>query len=172
MFDAVEEAHRLSALKGLDLLDTTAEAPFDALVGLVADIFGVSICAISLIDSDRQWFKACFGLEAFETPRDVAFCDHTIRRDDVLVVADARKDSRFSGNPLVTSRPFIRFYAGACIQSDGRPIGALCIADQSPRPDFSSCDERRLRGLADMASQLIEIRKSGWPRPMHYHYID
>ena len=172
MLMSIEESDRLGALKGLDLLDTTPEEPFDSLVGLVADTFSASICAISLIDSDRQWFKASFGLEAFETPRDVAFCDHTIRTDDVLVVADAREDSRFSTNPLATSRPFIRFYAGAGIHFEGRAIGALCIADQSPRPDFSSRDERRLRGFANLASQLIEIRKSGWPKPLHYQYID
>jgi GAF domain-containing protein len=167
-----EESSRLDALKGLDLLDTTPEDPFDALVGLVADTFDASICAISLIDRDRQWFKASLGLEVFETPRDVAFCDHTIRRDDVLVVGDACADSRFSGNPLVTAKPFIRFYAGAQIHFEGQPIGALCVADQRPRADFSSRDKRRLCAFADMASRLIDIRKSGWPLPLHYHYVD
>ena len=172
MLSVESEQGRVGALMGLDILDTTSEQPFDTLVGLVADIFNAPICAISLIGADRQWFKASVGLNASETPRDVAFCDYTIRGEGSLVVGDALLDDRFANNPLVANGPRIRFYAGASVFSQGFAIGALCICDYLPRCDFSASDERRLRDFAGLVSEFIAIRKGGWPASQPYYYVD
>jgi len=166
------ENSRLAVLRDLNILDTTPEGPFDTVVGLVADLFDSPICAISLVGANRQWFKASTGLYASETPRDVAFCDHTIRGEGCFVVSDARLDVRFASNPLVTGGPQIRFYAGASIMTMGYAIGALCIIDSSPRANFSKSDEYRLRGFASLVSEFFTIRQEGWPASSQYHYID
>ncbi len=107
------EADRLEALHSLAILDTPADRSFDAITEAAADCFGVPICLVSLIDAERQWFKARVGLDCQETPRDLAFCAHTVAADELLVVPDASSDSRFAGNPLVAGEPHIRFYAVA-----------------------------------------------------------
>jgi GAF domain-containing protein len=107
------EAERLQALRDLRLLDTVPEAEFDAVCRTAQRLFSVPIVLVSLIDEDRQWFKARCGLEANSTPRAIAFCNHTILADEVAVVEDATQDERFNTNPLVTGDLGIRFYAGA-----------------------------------------------------------
>ena len=107
-----DEPARLAALQRLAVLDSEPEEPFDNVVALVRAVLGVPMAAVSLIDEDRQWFKAACGLEASETPRDVSFCTHTIAADDLLVIADTREDPRFATNPMVVETPFVRFYAG------------------------------------------------------------
>ncbi len=130
---AVSEDERLRELNAHGLLDGPSNAQLDRIVALAAEILGTPIALISLVDRDRQWFLSRQGLEARETPRDVAFCHHAIRSDQVFVVADALQDSRFRDNPLVQGDPKIRFYAGApLIARSGLRLGTLCVIDRQP----------------------------------------
>ncbi len=152
------ESSRLAALYGLELLDTPPEAGFDDVVAIAKAVTGVETALISLVDAERQWFKARIGLDAAETPRAVAFCDYTIREPDVLVTLDATRDARFRDNPLVTGPPYIRFYAGAPIHSaDGHAIGTVCVLDPTPRDRFDGVDA--LAAIARQCSSLIELRR-------------
>lgn len=145
----VAELARLAALERLSILDTPHEPLFDSFVTLVAESFGVPVALISLVDQDRQWFKAIEGLPIEQTARAVAFCDHTIQSSDVLVVADATRDPRFRDNPLVTGDPHIRFYAGApLVAPDGYHVGTLSLIAFKPRLDFPASEAQRLTGLA------------------------
>jgi GGDEF domain-containing protein len=127
------ENERLSDLYAHGILDGPSNAQLDRIVALAAEILGTPIALISLVDRDRQWFLSRHGLEARETPRDVAFCHHAIRSDQVFVVADALQDSRFHDNPLVQGDPKIRFYAGApLIARSGLRLGTLCVIDRQP----------------------------------------
>lgn len=128
------EAARLEALRRYEILDTEPDEALDAMVELAAYICDVPISAISLVDENRQWFKAITGLDAKETSRDVAFCAHAILQTTPMVVPDATKDERFHDNPLVTSQPDIRFYAGVPLATpEGDHIGTLCVIDREPR---------------------------------------
>jgi GAF domain-containing protein len=152
------ESLRLQALNRLEILDTEQEATFDRITDLAAYLYRTEIATISLLDMNRQWFKACVGLKTRETPRDYAFCAHAILQDDVLVIGDARDDERFNDNPLVTGPPFIRFYAGAPLRtSDGHPLGTLCVIDSTPRKAVE-VDRRPLRDLAALTILLMENR--------------
>ncbi len=152
------EAARLAALQQLELLDTDPEAGFDDIATIARAITGAQTALISLIDAERQWFKARIGLDLSETPRSVAFCDRTIRQDRVLVTLDASRDPRFAANPLVTGEPFIRFYAGAPIYTpDGYAIGTVCVLDPTPRERFDG--REALAALARQAAALIELRR-------------
>jgi diguanylate cyclase len=145
----------------MDVLDSAPEAEFDALVQAAALVCGVPISLISLIDADRQWFKANVGLPGVcETPRQVAFCAHAILQDGIFQVADATADPRFANNTLVTGEPGIRFYAGATLRlSDGARVGTLCVIDRQPRQlDASQCAV--LAHLAAAASQALEGRRA------------
>ena len=132
-----DEDRRLAALQAMALLDSEPEGAFDALVALTAQRFDCPVSMLNLIDRDRQWVKAKVGTDITETDRDVAFCDHTIRGSEPMVVEDATRDTRFANNPLVTGDPNIRFYAGAPIHvtdDHGRhAIGTLCLIDAKPR---------------------------------------
>lgn len=159
---AFDENRRLAALHALRLLDSDPQAEFDSLVALAAEMMGVPTALITLIDRDRQWIKARKGFDRTETPRKVAFCDHTIRNGGLMVVADASRDPRFSDNPLVTGGDHVRFYAGMPIHAhdpDGQaqPVGALCVIDRSPR-SLDERGERALRHLAALAEALIDAR--------------
>ncbi len=127
-----EETRRLAALRELGVLDTLPEAAFDTITATAAQLCGVPVALISLVDAQRQWFKSNLGLAGTgETPRDVAFCDHAIRNDALFEVPDATRDPRFSGNPLVTGEPDIRFYAGApIVMPGGERIGTVCVIDR------------------------------------------
>jgi len=154
-----DEEDRLAALSSMALLDTPPEPAFDSVVQLAHSLFGASMCLVSLVDGNRQWFKARFGLDVSETARDISFCTHTIQGHGVLVVRDATQDSRFSDNPLVIGEPGIRFYAGAPIRVEGHhAIGTVCIADSVPRPTFSDLDAERLAAIAKICADLISSR--------------
>jgi diguanylate cyclase (GGDEF)-like protein/PAS domain S-box-containing protein len=156
----LDEAERLRALQRLDVLDTEPEREFDALVAAAALVCGVPISLVSLVDSERQWFKANLGLPGVsQTPRDVAFCAHAIMEDGVLEVPDATQDPRFAGNPLVTGAPDIRFYAGATLRlSDGSHVGTLCVIDRTPRT-LTPTQRTVLAHLAGAAVQALESRR-------------
>ncbi len=151
------ESLRLEALYRLKMLDTEPEASFDQITALAAHLYGTSMATITLIDAERQWFKACIGMRDRETSRDIAFCARTILEGDGLLVPDATQDSRFANYPNVTGDPHIRFYAGwPLITSDGFAVGTLCVIDPSPRSQ--SIDLRPLKDLAAIVSQLLETR--------------
>jgi len=152
------ETERLNRLVELHVLDTDRELKFDRFCVFAKEYFDVSACALSLIDEDRQWFKAECGLDIRETPREFAFCNYTILSDEVFVVEDASVDARFSENPLVTREPFIRFYAGApLIIGPEIRAGALCLVDTKSR-QFSAYDQATLKLLADRISTELMFR--------------
>jgi formate hydrogenlyase transcriptional activator len=146
------EKSRLDTLASYGVLDTPPERPFDDLVRLASRICEAPIALISLVDRDRQWFKARIGLDVGQMTRDVAFCAHAILGSEVMVVPDAAADERFSGNPLVTGEPRIRFYAGAPLRTaDGHALGTLCVLDRIPR-DLS--EEQRL-ALETLSREVV-----------------
>jgi hypothetical protein len=147
-----DEEGRLAALRRLEVLDTPSEAAFDRIAGLAADVLRMPIALVTLVDRDRQWFKARRGLDAAETPREIAFCAHTILQDGVCLVPDAAEDERFRANPLVTGGPRIRFYAGAPLTTaDGHRVGALAVVDTQPREDFGEAECSILQRLAALS---------------------
>jgi EAL domain-containing protein (putative c-di-GMP-specific phosphodiesterase class I) len=156
----VDETERLTTLRRYRILDTSYEAIFDDIASIAARICGTPISAISLIDSDRQWFKAQVGLKVRETSRSLAFCAHTIMDPDrILVVTDAVQDERFASNSLVTGDPNIRFYAGApLITPDGHAIGSMCVIDTTPR-ELTSEQLGILRHLADDVIAILEVKR-------------
>ena len=128
------EAERIRALDETDILDSGPAPEFDAVVTLVRDLLHVPICVVSLLDTNRQWFKAKCGIDVDGTDRAIAFCSYALLSDEVLVIEDARSDERFSDNPLVTGDRQIRFYAGApLLISPGVAFGTLCVLDTQPR---------------------------------------
>jgi len=146
------EIERLRAVRDLQLLDTPAEADFDELVYLAAQICDAPISLMSIVDADRAWLKASVGLAVRETSRRVSFCAHAIQQAGLFVVEDARLDDRFSGNPAVTGDPGVRFYAGMpLVLPDGHAIGTLCVVDTVPR----TLTETQKSALTVLAKQLI-----------------
>ncbi|MGI4879755.1 MAG: PAS domain S-box protein, partial [Janthinobacterium lividum] len=153
------EQQRLAALAEYRILDTPAEGRFDDIVRIAASICNVPMASITFVDDGRQWFKAALGMGVSETPRDVAFCAHTILGDETLIVNDATLDDRFSSNPLVTGEPRLRFYAGAPLITDGGfPIGALCVLDVRPR-EITTEQQELLEALARQVMTQLEVRR-------------
>ena len=155
------EARRLDALTRTEILDSLPERAYDDLVTLASQICGTPIALISMVDRDRQWFKAKVGLPSSETPRDLAFCSHAILvPDEVFSIHDAQRDDRFSRNPLVTGGPHIRFYAGAPIVTDtGEALGTVCVIDTKPR-QLDESQKRCLQVLARQAGDLLKARRA------------
>lgn len=146
------EGDRLSALGSYRVLDTEPEPEFDDLARLAAHILGTPIALVSLIDADRQWFKARYGLDAPQTPRDVSFCGHVVAAQAPLVVNDAFQDSRFADNPLVVGNPRVIFYAGVPLRTDdGFVLGTLCTIDHSPR----TISPEQLAMLSMLGKQVV-----------------
>lgn len=157
-----DEAERLAALINYGVLDSDFEESFDRVTRVAAHLFQTPISLISLLDEKRQWFKSAVGITVRETPRDVAFCNHVILARDVMVVPDATQDSRFMANPLVTTAPNVRFYAGAPIMDpDGYALGTVCVIDRQARPTLSANQQKVLEDFAGIVSDLLEARKAG-----------
>ena len=154
------EQERLLELRKYDILDTESDVVFDNMVQLASYICKTPIAAISLVDENRQWFKAIFGLNAKETSRDVAFCAHTILEEDSLIIENALNDERFFDNPLVTGDPSIRFYAGVpLVTQRGMHLGTLCVIDT----EFRQITQEQLSAIKTLAHSVmahLELRLS------------
>jgi GAF domain-containing protein len=157
--DPALESERLRALHAYNILDTSPEDSFDDLVKLASNICGTPIALISLVDEARQWFKASQGMIQRETPRAISFCTHALQRPEIMLVADAQEDPRFSANPLVTGAPHVRFYAGAPLRTvGGQALGTLCVLDRVPR-ELSASQLEALRILSAQVMVLLEQRR-------------
>jgi PAS domain S-box-containing protein len=155
-----DEAARLRALNRYRLLDTPREQDFDEIAEAAAELCEAPIAVVNLIGDGRQFFKAEVGLGVRETPLETSFCRQAILQEDFLYVPDAASDPRFSGNPLVTGEPGLRFYAGALLKTaEGQPVGTVCVLDTRPR-ELSEKQRRGLTRLARQAMGQMELRRS------------
>ena len=154
------EDERMRVLRALDVLDSSAEASFDHIADWGRRTFNVPICLVTLVDSNRQWFKACYGLDVNQTGRDAAFCAHAIMpgAPEIFEVPDACADTRFANNPLVVGAPHIRYYAGAPLHMDGTKLGTLCVIDKKPRAPLSKNERETLKSLAAMVCDQLTSR--------------
>jgi signal transduction histidine kinase len=154
------ENERIKALQDLNILDTLEEDAYDQLTLIASQICDVPIALVSLIDDNRQWFKSHHGLEARETPRDIAFCAHAINKpEEILMVEDATKDNRFHDNPLSTKAPNVIFYAGAPLNtSEGFCLGTLCVIGNKPKK-LSNTQQAALKALANQVVAQLELRR-------------
>jgi len=149
------ERERLNALRGYEILDTEAEAAFDAMTRVAATVCRVPIALITLIDDERQWFKSQCGMPGVSsTGRNVSFCAHAILQSGLFEIPDAREDVRFADNPLVTGDPHIRFYAGVpLVEPGGMALGTLCVIDRKPR----TLTKRQRLQLEDVAQSVVGL---------------
>jgi two-component sensor histidine kinase len=155
-----EQQARLVALRGYNILDSASEDDFDEIVRIVGEICGMPVALVSLVDEDRQWFKAKSGLEITQTPIEAAVCAHGILQPDVLEIGDLTKDVRTIDNPIVTGGPAFRFYAGAALTNkDGLPLGMLCVLDYQPR-ELTPAQRDLLRVMAKLVMERIELRRA------------
>ena len=156
------EEERLASLHAYGVLDTAPEKAFDEIVDLAARLCDAPTALVSLIDSDRQWFKARVGFEGAEPPKDLSFCSLAVQQDADLIIQDASADIRFADNPLVHGEAHIRFYAGIILRDpEGLPLGTLCVVDNKPRPE--GLTELQLRALHVLAGQVmtqLELRRA------------
>lgn len=150
------EKERLAAVLELKILNTKREERFDRITKMALERFRVPIATISILDSDREWYKSCQGIDAKETPRSTSFCGHVISQNYIFVIKDTLLDPRFADNPQVTGPPFIRFYAGVGLsnQKNNLTVGVLCIKDTKPR-EFNREDIIALRDLGSLAEQEL-----------------
>jgi len=154
------EKERLELLDSYKILDTLPEEDYDAIAKIASSICNTPIALITLVDKDRQWFKANYGVESRETPRDLAFCAHSILKpNELFIVNDATKDERFFDNPLTTEKPNVIFYAGAPLNtSAGHSLGTLCVIDNKPNT-LNDSQKESLKLLANQIVSLLELRK-------------
>ena len=150
------EKERLSAVLELKILDTKREERFDRITKMVLERFKIPIATVSILDSDREWYKSCQGLDAREGPRSTSFCGHIISHNYIFVIEDTLQDPRFADNPQVTGKPYVRFYAGVALRNkkNDLTVGALCIKDTKPRK-FSRQDILDLKDLASLAEEEL-----------------
>lgn len=166
VIDQLEEAARIDALRSCNILDHAPDPELDALVAHAARIASTPIALISLVAETRQWFAARIGLDARETPRNVSFCTHTIAQRTPMIVRDARLDTRFAENPLVTGDPNIVFYGGwPLITPDGHALGSLCVIDRDPR-ELTDSQKRSMSLLARQVVVSLELRRANVASPL------
>jgi hypothetical protein len=152
------EVERLAAVRRYDILDTPRDGAFDRITELASSLFGVPISIVSIVDTDRIWFKSHHGVEAEETSRDPGLCASAILADDIYVVEDAKADPRTLANPLVAGALGLRFYAGQpLVTAEGYRLGTLCIIDRQPR-QLSVEEAVTLRTLAATVMDSLELR--------------
>jgi len=155
-----QEEMRLALLRGYNILDTAPEDGFEEITKLAAEICDVPISLISLVDEDRQWFKAKVGIEIPGSTIENSICAHAISGDDYLEIGDTSKDARTDTNEFVTGDDSIRFYAGALLEDGNNlPLGTLCVLDKKPR-ELNDFQRRALQTLANQAMRQIELRKA------------
>lgn len=159
---SIDDPGRLAALAGYDILDTPAEVGFDDIVHLAAHICATPVALVSLVATERQWFKARIGFEPCETPLNQSVCAHAIASGGLLVIPDLTMDERTRGNTLVSEPPHIRFYAGALLETpEGQPLGTLCVIDSVPRPEgLTPAQAESLQALARQVMSLLELRRA------------
>ncbi len=154
------ETDRLAELNAYEIVHTGPEAEFDAIVREAAALTGTPVSLITLLTEDHQWFKAAVGTSITGTARAISFCTHAIEQHETMVVNDAASDPRFAENPLVTSAPHIRFYAGVPLHTDkGLPLGTLCVIGQKPQ-ELTVLQQSALEALAAKVLDLLEMRKA------------
>ncbi|MEO1080324.1 MAG: GAF domain-containing protein [Pseudomonadota bacterium] len=159
---SVTDEDRIETLQSYHVLDTRAEASFDRITQLASRLFDVPIAVISLVDNHRQWFKSKTGIEACSTDRDIAFCDHAIRQDDIYEVLNPTTAPEFRDNPLVTgSMMNIRFYAGMPLRAyNGDKLGTLCLISETPREALTEKERLMLKDLAAITMHQLELRRA------------
>ena len=154
-----KEKERIKSLKAYSILDTLPEAEYDNLTILASQICETPVALITFVDDNRQWFKSRKGLDIDETPREISFCAHAINdTNPVFEISDARQDTRFRDNPLVSGTNNIVFYAGASIKNlNGLPLGTICVIDHKPKT-LTEAQKTALQALADQTMKLLELR--------------
>lgn len=156
------EQKRLAALDALKIMDTVPEESYDKLVRLAVDLFNIPICYIAFLDDKRQWFKSRHGFKPQQTPRNIAFCNETIKKSEPLIINDTYQDERFANSPLVQNEPYIRFYAGVPLTNpEGYNVGTFCLADTSPK-QLSPKQLDSLLHLASIAKDQLTLRQSNF----------
>jgi GAF domain-containing protein len=155
------EKERLEAVHRLAILDTEPEPRFDALTKEAVEKLKVPMSMVSILDSNREWFKSCVGWEKTEGSRDVSFCGHALLARDLFIIEDTLKDERFADNPMVVGEPFIRFYAGVALfdLDTKQPIGVFCVKDKKPR-EFSLDEITILIDLANRAEKELNTKQN------------
>ena len=150
------EDERLAAVHRMAILDTKPEVRFDAITKEAVKKLKVPISTITILDKNREWFKSCQGLAEKEGERAISFCGHALLAKDLFIIRDTLEDSRFADNPMVISKPFIRFYCGMALADDktGLPIGVFCVKDIKPR-DFNASELGVFMELADTAEREL-----------------
>ncbi len=151
----VDDAARLRTLRAFGLLNSAADPRFDGIAADAADLCAAPVALVSLVDRERQWFKARVGTDLTETPIDLAICVHALAHGELLVIPDLTRDPRTARNALVTGEPNVRFYAGVPLVADGQAIGTLCVLDVVPRPAGLSAAQRT--GLEALAADAVGL---------------
>lgn len=157
----VTEVQRIATLRDLLILDTEPEMRFDLITAYAASEFNVPIALVSLIDSNRQWFKSCVGMAPGGGPREESFCGHAILEPGIFEIPDARNDERFADNPAVLGDPWVRFYAGCpLVMDNGESVGTLCLVDRRPRR-LSAWERSQLEVLGKMVAAELQGVSAG-----------
>ncbi len=151
-----DEDKRIEAVHRLALLDSKPEERFDVLTREAADKLKVPMSMVSILDSDREWFKSCVGSDKTQGGRAESFCGHALLATNIFIVEDTLKDSRFVDNPMVIGSPFVRFYAGIALfdHKTHQPIGVFCVKDIKPRK-FTVQEIGIMIDLANRAEQEL-----------------
>lgn len=167
----IAEMERLEVLQKYEILDTPPDSSFDSITKLTAQLLKVPISVISLVDSDRIWFKSKYGLELPEIFRDNGFCATAIEGEDIYIIEDARLDPRTKNNPLVTAEPGLQFYAAVPLKTkEGYNLGTLCVMDKKPRR-LSSENEEVLKSFAELVMNQVELQLETRIAKRHHHEV-